>query len=106
MESHDGDMIETNNKSEPASLDLFIAANPHNKMGATPHVNLSCACGDLGVSGQNMLSEVKFSLHSLRALRGSVRRCIFSGNGAGAHEPSDGSASHPYLGIDWRREFS
>jgi len=49
--------------------------------------------------------EVKFSLHSLRALCGSMRRCIFSSHGAFAPESSDGSASHPYLGIDWRREF-
>jgi hypothetical protein len=51
-------------------------------------------------------SGVKCSVHSLRALCGSVRGCIFSSNGAGAPESSDGSASHPYLGIDWRREFS
>ena len=58
------------------------------------------------VAGQNMLSGVKCSVHYLRALCGSVRGCIFSSNGAGAPESSDGSASHPYLGIDWRREFS
>jgi len=49
-------------------------------------------------------SRAKFSLHYLRALCGSVRGCIFSSNGAFAPESSDGSASHPYLGIDWRRE--
>ena len=52
-------MIEINNKSAPASLDLFIAANPHTKMGEDPNVNLSRACGrsrlNLGLSRRTAL---------------------------------------------------
>jgi hypothetical protein len=47
LESHDGEMIERDNKSAPRSLDLIIVANAHSKMGAASNVNFA-----RGIRGQ------------------------------------------------------
>ena len=69
MESHDDEMIETNNKSAPTSLDLFMATNPHTKMGAAPHVNLSCAHGH---------ARLKLGRSRRTALQGFPWICVHS----------------------------